>query len=156
MSRSRWLSVLLSVVAGLGTIGWVPRLSSTRSASGEAAQKARQVFDGVFEGIHRDIQLGPFELAYRVHRAKMGRAELFDLGVERVHRTDAGEVAGNDWALSFSVARAPRDDGSRYLGNVTLDVGTERHLDLSLDSSGAAPRSGPVPCLPDAGPARTC
>lgn len=157
MSRSRWLSVVLSIVAVAVTVGFTPRISTALPSSRDAAQKARAAFDGVFQGTHADFQLGPFELAYRVHHVRMGSAELLDLGVERVHRTDAGAVAGNDWAFSVSVARGPSDDGSRYLGNVTLDVGAQRHLDLSVDSSGgAAPGEGQPLCAPDAGPARTC
>jgi hypothetical protein len=148
---------LLSVLAVAVTVGLAPRISAAMPSSQDAAQKARAVFNGVFQGTHSDLQLGPFELAYRVHHVQMGSAELFDLGVERVHRTDGGAVAGNDWALSVSVARGPDDDGSRYLGSVTLDVGAQRRLDLSVDSAGgAAPEEGQPLCAPDAGPARTC
>lgn len=159
MSRSRLLTAVLPAIAVVSTLGLAPKLSSGSPwlSSRDAARQAREVFDGVFQGSHNDLQLGPFELAYRVHRARMGSAEVFAVGLESVRRTDGGAVDGNDWALNFSLARAPEENGSRYRGNLTFDVGTERHVDVSLDSSRAVDvEEYQRVCSPDAGPPRTC
>jgi hypothetical protein len=155
MARTRLLLAVTAVFA-LG-VGLVPRLSSPLAESSHAAvREVREAFDGVLHGTHSNLQLGPFELAYRLHRVQMGSAEVLDIGLERVRRDDAGTFTGNDWALSVSVAKAPADQGPRYLGNLSLQVGSRHPLDVWLDSAREPGLDAVAPCEADAGVVRAC
>jgi hypothetical protein len=155
MARTRLLFAVTAVFA-LG-VGLVPRLSSPLAESSHAAvREVSEAFDGVLHGTHSNLQLGPFELAYRLHRVQMGSAEVLDMGLEQIRRDDAGTFTGNDWAVSVSVAKAPADQGPRYLGNLSLQVGNRHPVDVWVDSARQPGLEAAGMCAADAGIARAC